>query len=277
MVEVINVNNLEGEKVFGTPYKNLYILNSGSEGLLIINDTYTIDIRQIDLLEDINIYKIKWKLTTLGSLTLFLSNSYLKLRDMIVKVEEVADVNVQNSYLPVKVEEVADVNVQNSYLPVKVEEVAGVNVQNSYLPIKVEEVAEVNVQNSYLPTYKERNAQLNGVVPISTEARDDNTSTVVYTNTGTKNAYVFDVLGSLHGSDPSEGRVAAELYDPNDNLIATFFNARLEQTANYETIFASHHYDPPIVVPPDYYVKLVVYAGSGETAWGCMTIMEDVT
>ena len=91
MVYVLKITSLKGEKALGTSFKNLYILHRGAKGELIINDHDHIDISQIDLLENYGITKIKWNFEDLGiwnAVYLFLSNSYMKIKDMIVLVKD---------------------------------------------------------------------------------------------------------------------------------------------------------------------------------------------
>jgi len=81
---IINVTKAVGEKTLGTTFKNLYILNENSRGKIIINDNEQYNVEDIDLLEDVNVNRIKWNLDQLGRLVLFLSNAYLKLRKLKV-------------------------------------------------------------------------------------------------------------------------------------------------------------------------------------------------
>lgn len=81
---IIDVTTEAGEKTFGTTFKNLYILNENSKGTIIINDNEQYNVEDIDLLEDVDVYKINWNLEQLGRLVLFLSNAYLKLRKLKV-------------------------------------------------------------------------------------------------------------------------------------------------------------------------------------------------
>ena len=92
----IEVKDLEGEKNFGYRFRNLYILNKNSRGKIIINDNEVYNVEDIDLLEDVNVYKIKWSLKQLGRLVLFLSDSYLKLGKLNVIT---ADYDIQQKVL----------------------------------------------------------------------------------------------------------------------------------------------------------------------------------
>lgn len=93
---IINVTKEVGEKTLGTTFKNLYILNENSRGKIIINDNDVYNVEDIDLLEDVNVYKIQWRLDQLGRLVLFLSNAYLKLRKLTVIP---ADYDIQQKVL----------------------------------------------------------------------------------------------------------------------------------------------------------------------------------
>ena len=130
---------------------------------------------------------------------------------------------------------------------------------------------------SYLAySFKEKNALLNGVTPITVTATNTTASTT-YTNTTGKNAYLFDVMAGI-STTSGNGYVKVELYDDSDTLQAVIFYSRLKySTGATDTVFpyASKHFDPPIVIPNDWYV-IVTASGSSATTYGTITIMEEV-
>ncbi|MBO8181101.1 MAG: hypothetical protein H0Z19_11645 [Archaeoglobus sp.] len=235
---------------------------------------------------------ISWSIPNpTAPITVLLSNAFLKPHELVFKVEESLPVDVQNTSLDVNItNSYMDVNVTNSVLPVDIQNssivveqatssVWDINVTNSTLDVNVNGTASVSIDSATVTvdtlSFKEKNYSGNGLVPISATVTDSST-TKTYTNTGTKNAYLFDCVTSLEGSSPAAGKIEIKLYDDTDTLQAVIFKAQLEITSYYESTFAQKHFDPPITIPPGWYVTMYVWASSSTTTFGLMTILEEV-